>query len=331
VSRITLLTLLLVPVVLVLAVLVAALCLAAAPGKPVHAPADVFGFATSQAPDPAGLPPIRRYIARDGEPLPYLFYDSKAERVLIFIHGSSYHGGGYHTLARALSEAGVAKVVLPTLRGHYLAGQRRGDVDYIGQLEDDIADLAGALRSQGLKGPFYLGGHSSGGGFALRFAGGEHGALMTGYLLLSPAIPPTDSMRYSGTAGGWANLNLKRFVGLMILGRMGIHGFDGLPVISFNKPVACWDGTETLSYSYRLNAACHPRIPCTGDMQALGAHVAVFVGDRDEAIDADKLRALFAKDAPGVPCTALPGITHFGIFSESGALKAVGDWLATQP
>jgi len=34
-----------------------------------------------------------------------------ADRILIFVHGSSYHGAGYHALASAVSLAGAAKVL----------------------------------------------------------------------------------------------------------------------------------------------------------------------------------------------------------------------------
>src|SRR4051794_4838407 len=89
-------------------------------------PADVFGFsnlATERR--PVDIPPLQRYAARDGEDLAYRFYDAPAERVLIFVHGSSYHGAGYHLLAQVISGAGVAKVVLPNMRGHYQSGRRR--------------------------------------------------------------------------------------------------------------------------------------------------------------------------------------------------------------
>ena len=40
-------------------------------------------------------------LARDGDALSYRFYDAASEKILIFIHGSSYHGAGYHDLERA--------------------------------------------------------------------------------------------------------------------------------------------------------------------------------------------------------------------------------------
>ena len=175
-----------------------------------------------------------------------------------------------------------------------MSGRRRGDVDYIGQLEDDLLDLIAYLRAEHRSGPMSLGGHSSGGGLAIRFAGGGHAeAGVSSYLLLAPFIPRAPSVR-GGDAGGWANLNFKRLFGLLALNAIGIHGFNGLPLIAFNKPVQFWDGTETLSYSYRLNVSYHPRSYYQGDVRALGAQTRVLVGENDEAIDPDGLHAVFA-------------------------------------
>ena len=152
-----------------------------------------------------------------------------------------------------------------------------------------------------------MGGHSSGGGLAIRFAGGGHAeAGVSSYLLLAPFIPRAPSVR-GGDAGGWANLNFKRLFGLLALNAIGIHGFNGLPLIAFNKPVQFWDGTETLSYSYRLNVSYHPRSYYQGDVRALGAQTLVLVGGNDEAIDPDGLHAVFAADDPQAQVTTLAG------------------------
>src|SRR6516165_6248932 len=91
-------------VVLVLAALGVALVLVASSPPKIEAPRDVFGFArrdTGATDDER--PAIQRYLARDGSQLAYRFYDSAAERLLVFTHGSSYHGSGYHALAWAIS------------------------------------------------------------------------------------------------------------------------------------------------------------------------------------------------------------------------------------
>jgi non-heme chloroperoxidase len=171
--------------------LAAVLYMVATAEPSTDAPADIFDFTSlRKAPADSEPPPsLRRYPARDGEQLAYRIYDSAADRVLIFIHGSSYHGGGYHMLASALSLAGAAKIVRPNLRGHYMSGPRRGDIDYIGQYEDDIADLIKFLRGEGHSGPIILGGHSSGGGLAIRFAGGPYASEVSSYRRSSRARP----------------------------------------------------------------------------------------------------------------------------------------------
>jgi alpha-beta hydrolase superfamily lysophospholipase len=310
---------------------VAALALIASPPPPLAAPKDIFDFTSLRnAPADIDVPSLRRYPARDGEQLAYRIYDSTADRILIFIHGSSYHGAGYHALAAAISLSGAAKVVLPNLRGHYQSGRHRGDVEYIGQLEDDLDDLIKFLRAEHHDGPITLGGHSSGGGLAIRFAGGAHSQDVSSYLLMSPIIPRSPVVR-GGTAGGWVNLHWRRLFGLLALNAVGIDGFNGLPIIDFNNPAKFWDGTETLSYSYRLNASYHPHYRYQNDLRALPERTLFMIGSNDEANDSDALRALIAADAPRAEMKILPGISHFGIFSDPAALDVAAGWVRGQP
>ena len=104
--------------VLFLIALGTALYFVASPFPPIASPKDVFDFTSMRRPTAEMDPPsLQRYTARDGEELAYRLYESTAERILIFVHGSSYHGGGYHALAAYLSLNGIAKVVLPNMRG----------------------------------------------------------------------------------------------------------------------------------------------------------------------------------------------------------------------
>jgi non-heme chloroperoxidase len=314
-----------------LAVLAVALAVAASPFPRIEKPRDVFGFEnlrkSATAPE---LPELKRYKAHDRSELAYRIYPSAGQRILIFIHGSSYHGGGYHALASAVSQSGAATVVLPNLRGHYQSGRRRGDVDYIGQLEDDMADLIGVLRGDGLRGPVTLGGHSSGGGLAIRFAGGAYAGEVSNYLILSPVIPTSSAVK-SGTAGGWANLHLRRLFGLIALNAFQIHGFNALPIVEFNKPEKYWDGTETLTYSYRLNASYHPRYDYRKDIRGLKDKALVLVGSEDEAVDGAALQTLISSQAAGSQTKILPGVNHFGVFTEPKALDEIVSWLQTLP
>ena len=288
---------------------------------------DVFGIAgLDEADGPEShLPELQLYRARDGALLSYRFYDSTAATVLVFIHGSSYHGAAYHALAQAVSSGGHAKVYLPNLRGHYMSGPRRGDVDYIGQLEDDVADLIGHMRSQGHEGLLALGGHSSGGGLAVRFAGGAHRDDVDAFVLLSPFLPLAPTVRQGGD-DDWARLNEPRLYGLLILNAFGVHALNGLPIIQFNKPRSLWDGTETLTYSYRLNTSYHPRYDYQSDIAAMGDRVIVLVGGDDEANEPSSFAPLFAAAGSSAKVAVLPGVGHLGIYSEASALERIGSW-----
>jgi pimeloyl-ACP methyl ester carboxylesterase len=308
----------------------AALVLVASAPPAMPKPVDVFDFASlASARAEIPLPSLRRFAARDGEELAYRYYDSDTDRILIFVHGSSYHGAGYHALASFISKSGAARVVLPNLRGHFQSGRRRGDVDYIGQLEDDMVDLITFLRGEQLSGPITLGGHSSGGGFVIRFAGGGHN-FMSSYLMLAPIIPTSPTVK-GGNAGGWANLHMRRLFGLLALNVVGIHGFDALPIVEFNKPAKYRDGTETLAYSYRLNTSYHPRYRYQNDLSALGDQTLMMIGAEDQAINAHTLFAVVAENAPRARTVILPQINHLGISSDPQSLDIIASWLRSLP
>ncbi len=307
----------------------AALLLIATPFPAFDHAQDVFGFGDLGPTDGPSLPALERYPARDGTEIAFRFYDSTARHVLIFVHGSSYHGAGYHALACSLSRRGAAKVYLPNLRGHYGSGGG-GDIGYIGQLEDDLADLIGFARSRGDDGPVVLGGHSSGGGLVVRFAGGAYGDLVSAFLPVSPVIPLAPTVR-GDDAGGWALLHQRRLYGLLALNALGFHGLDGLPIIRFNKPEEYRDGTETLSYSYRLNTSYHPRFDFQADLHSMVGPVLVLVGADDEANDARAFGPLLAEAAPDAEVRILPGINHFEVFTDESAFQEMGSWLEGLP
>jgi hypothetical protein len=99
---------------------------------------DFSGQTTGTRPEPA---PLQTYQARDGATLGYRHYASgNADAPLvIFIHGSGWHGGAYDGLARSIAEKAGVEVALPDLRGHGPNPQTRGDIAHVGQFEEDIA------------------------------------------------------------------------------------------------------------------------------------------------------------------------------------------------
>ena len=151
--------------------------------------------------DFSDLPTVQTYAARDGAKLGYRVYEGGGTQVVVLIHGSSDDGTGMHPLAKALRDAG-ASVYVPVVRGHGDFG-RKGDIDYIGQLEDDLADFVAVLRPLHPNASFSLIGFSSGGGFVLRVIATPDEKLFDRFIMISPALPPerTDHPARHGRLG----------------------------------------------------------------------------------------------------------------------------------
>ncbi len=102
-----------------------------------------------------------------------------------------------------------------------------------------------------------LGGHSSGGGLAIRFGGSKYGDQVNAYLLLSP-FSSNNAPTIRPNSGGWAVPYTGRIAGLTMLNNVGIRWFNYRTAIEFNMPKEARDGTETLSYTLRMNTAYAP-------------------------------------------------------------------------
>lgn len=125
--------------------------------------------------DYSGAPELHYFKARDGTKLAYRYYPAQSDTALILFHGAAYHSRYFLHLAEFISSEGLAQVYTPDLRGHGVKPERRGDVDYIDQLDDDAADLIDMIKNNDPNTMLIVDGHSSGGGMAIRFAGSKYG------------------------------------------------------------------------------------------------------------------------------------------------------------
>lgn len=292
------------------------------PGKPVR---DETGLDFKELfLDYSGLPELKRFRARDGTELSYRHYPSVSEKILILLHGSGYHSKYLLPLARFISAEGLAHVYTPDLRGHGQEPLRRGDVDYIGQLEDDVADLIEVARREHPDAMVIVGGHSSGGGLAVRFAGSRYGKDADAYVLLSPFLKyNAPTMRPH--SGGWVQPFTRRIVGLVMLNNVGIRWFNHLAAIRFNMPEQARDGSETLSYSFRLNSAYAPQ-NYKKDLRAIRQPLLVAVGTADEAFYASQFAPVISRYTCG-RVVLLDGVTHMGVVVGKEIHSTIKKWL----
>jgi pimeloyl-ACP methyl ester carboxylesterase len=248
-------------------------------------------------------------------------------RLVVMIHGSGMHSGQFEHLAAALAAEGAAEVLVPTLRGHGVSPERRGDVDYVGQLEDDLAALIEANASADQE--VVLLGHSSGGGLVVRFAGGAHGAMMDRAILLAPYLGH-DAPTTRPNAGGWAHPILRRYIGLEILNGFGLTALNGLKVVQFNLPDAILNdansGPITETYSYRLNTSYHPRSDLGADIASL-PDALVIAGTDDEAFIAELYQPTIEAFTSLGTYQVLPDLQHLDVVDAPSTAELIIDWL----
>src|ERR1700712_488133 len=203
---------------------VGALALMAMLANPLVAPPELRSISSARGTvDMSTLPPIQRFQARDGTGLGFRHsaaVGTPPGRVAIVGHGSSgSSGNNIHAVSWALAQRGVESYALD-IRGHGASGTR-GDIAYIGQLEDDLADFVTEIRKSNPDAPLTLIGHSSGGGFALRIAGSPIQSLFSRTVLLAPYLG-YDAPSSRPNSGGWANPDIPRFIALSLLRAAGM-------------------------------------------------------------------------------------------------------------
>ncbi len=266
------------------------------------------------------LPPLSHYTARDGTQLAYRAYIAlQAKHTIVLIHGSSGASRSMHALAGYLQGQGMA-VYVPDIRGHGDSGSK-GDIAYVGQLEDDLEDFV----NQALKGKqdATLVGFSAGGGFALRFAGSSRQKLFASYLLLAPFLR-YDAPTTRPNNSEWADASVPRIIGLSLLGPIGEKWFGHLPVLAFaiDPKTAQY---QTATYSYRLWSNFGPHYNYQVDMQNAKQPLTVMVGKNDELFYPQKYLPVFASSQPHAEIIIVPDVGHITLISDKAGMKAVAE------
>ncbi len=283
---------------------------------------DFSGVSNGETP---AVPETRQM--RDGYRLPVRFYGAADdENLIVLVHGSGWHGMQFHQLAQSLSEH--AFVAVPDLRGHGIAPERRGDLDHIGQFEDDLADLIDQIKTENQE--VTLVGHSSGGGLVVRMAGGPYGDKMDKAVLLAPFLQ-YDAPTMRPNSGGWAKPLTRRLIGLSMLNNIGITAFNHLIAIQFAMPRTILDGplghTATTAYSFRLNTSFSPRRDYRGDIAKLPSFLLI-VGSNDEAFLAEEFEVLLKQSSNKGIYHIIEGIGHLDIVDAPQTVKLIESQLS---
>lgn len=280
--------------------------------------------------DMSTLPTLERFQARDGTWLGYRHYavgGSATGRGAIFIHGSSGSSGTVnHALSAAFAAHGVETWALDT-RGHGASGTR-GDIGYVGQLEDDLVDFVAHVRKSAPNLPLTLVGHSAGGGFSLRIAATPIVQdLFVRTVLVAPYLG-YDAPTNKPHSGGWADADIPRFLALTALRKLGIDCCAQLSVLAFAVP----PNSERIlapAYSDRLMRNFATR-GYRLDLPAVTHPMTIFAGAEDEMMISDKYAGAVQAIKPSVDVKLIEGVNHMGMVTNPKAVSAIAEDVATR-
>jgi non-heme chloroperoxidase len=248
--------------------------------------------------------------------------------VVLLLHGSAGSSASVRALATGLARHGAAVVYALDLRGHGVSGPR-GDVRYIGQLDDDLADLSAWIRARHPGQQLLLAGFSATGGLALRIAAGPQGRLFDGYVLLAPYLGPFAPTNRPG-GGGWAQVSMPRILALTALSSLAIRKWEGLTVVRYAvNPAAPFPTTP--SYSYRLARSIQAPLGLASAFARVSEPVTIIVGSSDEQMRPDQYTPLVQPRGNKVTVTIVPGSTHIGVITDALAVATVIDRVQHMP
>ena len=301
----------------------------------VAALAGMLAFGTSNPPpqldslvapfrnaDFSDLPAVQTLALSHRSPIAYRVWQpnppvADPPLVVVAIHGSSAQSASLHALGKAFSAQSIP-LYAPDIRGHGATGVR-GDIDYAGELDDDLADFTAMVRGRQPNAKLVLIGFSSGGGYALHVTATPLGKAFARTALLSPmlgAFAPTYNQEQR-----YAKPLIPRIIALTLLDRIGVHAFDHLTALLLAVDPARSD-LLVGHYSWLLMRDFGTR-DYVADLRHAQTPLAIVVGEKDELFYADKFAPTVDAVKPGIPVTIVPSLSHTALTTDPSAVPAI--------
>jgi alpha-beta hydrolase superfamily lysophospholipase len=268
------------------------------------------------------------FTVRDNKKIFAYRFAKQSDNTIILIHGVGSNAYMYNKTAGLLQEATQAEVYAIDLRGHGQSEGNSGDVDYINQYVNDLADIISTIRKEKPNGKIIITGHSMGGGIALRYAMEKQYQQPDGFLLFAPLIGHNSPAFLQGQATEnkdeepFMKIHIERIIGLSMLNEIGIHYYDSLPVLFFNLPEAI----PLRKYSYRANKSMTPDDYVTG-LKAVDKPMLVLIGSEDEAFSSAATKEAILKNSNG-EIQIIDKASHNGVRHNAQSFIFVKDWFS---
>jgi len=287
------------------------------------------------------------YLARDGALLAYdKFLITDARATVIFLHGSTYNSRRYANIAKVLNQQNYSACLI-NWRGHGASEGKLGTVDYIGQLEDDLADFIAHFQQISDQ-PLILAGHSAGAVICLRYIDKYGCNEIDAVSFIAPAINgPLETVRYKHASAKWQyQVSYFRTAKPTVAAPEHALTFaPSLKTVPFiiakcvpfmrHKPILSFPANErmarlegrVLHYSYNLMLSCdinnYPRA-----FNKISVPVLLLCGQHDEVVHPSLLETVYhwhLKPTLNKKMVELKKVNHIQVVTASANI--LPDWL----
>ena len=268
------------------------------------------------------VPPLQFIEASDNTMLAYREYiPEKIEAVLIFYHGGgAYSKAGYQYIGDGLSKHFNILVITPDIRGHGDSEGERGDAPNVEQVFDDISLFITFINEKYPQKKLFIGGHSSGGGLVLNYSSYKKCVVTDGYLFLSPQLGFRSKTELENNPNPFATVKTDLFV------QNAISGTEGnSEAVFFNYSKEILQSTKNIAAITVYMANAITPIAPVKQIKGLDLPTAIWIGEKDELFDVDKVVSLFIKHNPGSFVKIIEGEKHISILVN--AADHMGPWI----
>jgi alpha-beta hydrolase superfamily lysophospholipase len=261
---------------------------------------------------------------RDNKEIFSRIYKSESKDIMILIHGSGSDSRYLANIANTIANENIATVITPDMRGHGRNKGNRGYIDFIGQLENDIEDFIQFSKKNLNANNVILAGHSSGGGFVLRFIGNPKNSKVDKAILIAPYLgykAPT----VKSNSGGWVKVALTRIIGLSMLNNVHVKNLNYLPVLFFNRPENINDSLQLPSYSYNLLMNFDSK-DYQQEIDNINIPCMVLVGEEDESFYSEQFPIVFEPAKKFVQVEIMENVKHLDIVKNNKTFELIHEW-----
>lgn len=263
------------------------------------------------------LPTEGKIKAQDSKDLSYVAYvPQEPHSCLLFYHGGGANGqAGYLVMAEQLCSQFNIATFLFDIRGHGKSAGLRGDAPSPSQVWEDVSMAIDFIRSRFKELPLFLGGHSSGAGLVVNYAGYPKAKAVEAYVLVAPELGHRAPLTKRENRQAFAKVHLPTILSHYIsLGYLFQH--NTAVEFSYDKKAIAEHALVT-QYTVNMCLSVTPTDPSKFFLTQ-NEPIYIFASEADHLLDPNGMRlylASYIAQKPNIKLEILPKGGHLMILA----------------